>query len=127
MGALLFLLTISTIPVIGVWACIQLFRIIMKRTTGADIYISPDGYFHMYRKMKTLWDKDPLAYDADDTPIRRKRKHTPHYDRLIDQQEISKASERLQAPPLQEKTKSAEPVPLAELLENPTQNQAKLD
>ncbi|MEO1646171.1 MAG: hypothetical protein AAFR67_13355, partial [Chloroflexota bacterium] len=77
MGALLFLLAISSIPIIGVWLCIQLFRFIMKRTTGADVYISPDGYFHMYRKMKTLWDKDPLDYDADDTPVRRKRKHTP--------------------------------------------------
>lgn len=120
MGALFFLLAISTIPIIGVWLCIQLFRFIMKRTTGADVYISPDGYFHMYRKMKTLWDKDPLDYDADDMPMPRKRKHTPHYDRLagqLEQHEVAEASERLQVPTLQEQSAPTEPVPLATLLE----------
>ncbi len=97
MIAILFLFVVAMIPVAGVWLCIQAFRWLMKHNTGAEVQITPDNYFNMYRNMKTVWHHDPLNYEADSQHKTRKSKHTPHYDRLIEQdkQRLAEAQYRM--------------------------------
>lgn len=84
MIAILFLFLVAMIPVLGVWLCIQLFRWLVKRYTGAEVQITPDNYFEVYRNMKTVWHHDPLNFEADGQGKARKSKHNPHFERLIE-------------------------------------------
>lgn len=118
MLAFLFLMGLALIPVVMVWAIIQLFRWIMKKTTGQDIYITPDRHFEMYRKMKILWDYDPLDYSDTAQRKPRKTKETPHYDRLMAQnQQVAQASERLSQSKPQAIPDPETPAQLSDLLD----------
>lgn len=116
MIAILFLFVVSMIPVACVWFCIQVFRWMVKRSTGAEVQITPDSYFEMYRNMKTVWHHAPLDYSAEGQGERRKSKHNPRFERLMEQdnaQRLALAQERI-ADPIHDD--SQEVVELASLL-----------
>ena len=118
MIAILFLFLVSMIPIMGVWLCIQVFRWLVKRSTGAEVQITPDNYFDMYRNMKTVWHHDPLDYSAGTQADRRKSKHNPHFERIMDKdnaQRLASARQRISEQTIDD---SQEVVELASLLNN---------
>ena len=123
MIAILFLFIVAMIPVACVWLCIQAFRWLMKRKTGAEVQITPDNYFHIYRNIKVLWHHNPLDYEAEGQRKARKPKHNPHYERLIEQenaQRLDMARQRIRE--VEEVDTDHEPVQLGSLLQQDDSN-----